>query len=248
MARRDEARARLAEQVRGPRQERLVEARARLEGDDNAVAIAERELERARDLAGSGVFPAQRVDERRREYDAAVARRDEDRAALAALRNGTTREELDQGRSALAAAEAELADIEVRVGRLAVTAPVAGRLDALPYELGERPRAGDVVAVLLAAGAPYARVYVPEPLLVAARQGAPAEVVADGDSRVFSGRVRRLSSEATFTPHYALTERDRSRLSYLAEIELDDPAARELPTGVPVEARFPAAAVEGKPR
>ncbi len=59
-----------------------------------------------------------------------------------------------------------------------MTAPVAGRLDALPYELGERPRAGDVVAVLLAAGAPYARVYVPEPLLVAARQGAPAEVVA----------------------------------------------------------------------
>ncbi|HEX2465568.1 MAG TPA: HlyD family efflux transporter periplasmic adaptor subunit [Thermoanaerobaculia bacterium] len=248
LARRDEARARLAELVRGPRQELLAEARARLEGDDNAVAIAERELERARDLAGSGVFPAQRVDERRREYDAAVARRDEDRAALAALRNGTTREELDQGRSALAAAEAELADIEVRVGRLAVTAPVAGRLDALPYELGERPRAGDVVAILLAAGAPYARVYVPEPLLVAARQGVAAEVVADGDPRVFRGRVRRLSSEATFTPHYALTERDRSRLSYLAEIELDDPAARELPTGVPVEARFPTAAVAEEER
>jgi HlyD family secretion protein len=241
VARRDEARARLAELVRGPRRELLAEARARLEGDENATAIAERELERARDLAGSGVFPAQRVDERRREYDAAVARRDQDRAALDALRNGTTPEELDQARSALAAAEAELADIEVRVSRLAVTAPAAGRLDALPFELGERPRPGDVVAILLTAGAPYARVYVPEPLLVAARQGAPAEVVADGDTRVFRGRVRRLSAEATFTPHFALTERDRSRLSYLAEIELEDPAARDLPTGVPVEARFPGA-------
>jgi HlyD family secretion protein len=246
VARRNEAEARLAELVRGPRHELLAEARARLEGDENAVAIAERELERARDLAGSGVFPAQRVDERRREYDAAVARRDEDRAALDALRNGTTREELDQGRSALAAAEAELADIEIRVARLAVTAPVAGRLDALPFELGERPRAGDVVAILLTAGAPYARVYVPEPLLVAARQGAPAEVVADGDPRVLRGRVRRLSAEAAFTPHFALTERDRSRLSYLAEIELDHPAARDLPTGVPVEARFPGAVAVGE--
>ena len=121
-------------------------------------------------------------------------------------------------------------------------APAAGRLDALPYELGERPRAGDVVAVMLAAGAPYARVYVPEPLLVAARQGADASVKTDGDARVYRGHVRRLSAEAAFTPHYALTEHDRGRLAYLAEIELDDPAARELPTGVPVEARFPPAA------
>jgi HlyD family secretion protein len=242
MARRDEARARLAELVRGPRREQLAEARALVEGDENLVEIAERELERVRSLHDLGVMAAQSLDQRTRDYNAAVARRNQDRAALDALQNGTTREELDQARGALAAAEAELADVEVRFARLMVTAPVTARLDALPYELGERPRPGDVVAVLLAAGAPYARVYVPEPLLVAARQGAAAEVVADGDPRVFRGRVRRLSSEATFTPHYALTERDRSRLSYLAEIDLDEPAARELPTGVPVEARFPTAA------
>ena len=248
VARRDEARARLAELVRGPRQERLAEARARLEGDETRWPSRSASSSGRATSRAAACTPRSASTNAVASYDAAVARRDEDRAALAALSNGTTREELDQGRSALAAAEAELADIEVRVGRLAVTAPVAGRLDALPYELGERPRAGDVVAIMLADGAPYARVYVPEPLLVAARQGAAAEVVADGDPRIFRGRVRRLSSEATFTPHYALTERDRGRLSYLAEIELDDPTARELPTGVPVEARFPAAAVAGKQR
>jgi HlyD family secretion protein len=237
-ARRDETTARLAELVRGPRRELITEARARLEGDESALSVAELELRRATELAASGVVAAARVDERRRERDAALARRDQDQAALAALLHGATGEELDQARGALAAAEAELADIEVRVRRLAVSAPVAGRLDALPYELGERPRAGDVVAVLLAAGAPYARVYVPEPLLIAARQGAPAEVRVDGDARAFPGHVRRLSAEAAFTPHFALTERDRSRLAYLAEIELDSAAARGLPTGVPVEVRF----------
>ena len=246
VAQRDEARARLAELVRGPRRESIVEARARLEGDESAVAVAARELERARDLLESGVVPAQNVDQRRREHDEALARRDQDRAALDALENGPTREVLDQARSALAAADAAVADVEVRFARLRVTAPVAGRLDALPFELGERPRAGDVVAVMLTAGAPYARIYVPEPLLIAARQGAAAEVKADGDSRIHRGHVRRLSAEASFTPHYALTERDRSRLSYLAEVELDDPEASDLPTGVPVEVRFPAATSRGE--
>jgi HlyD family secretion protein len=219
----------------------MVAARAGLAGAESTLEIAERELERASDLAESGVVPAAHVDQRRRERDAALAARDQDRAALAALLEGTTAEELAQGRSALTAAEAELADVAVRSARLAVAAPVAGRLDALPYELGERPAAGRVVAVVLADGAPYARVYVPEPLLVAARQGARADIRADGDPRVFAGRVRRLSSEATFTPHYALTERDRSRLAYLAEIEIEEPAARDLPTGVPVEVSFPEA-------
>jgi HlyD family secretion protein len=238
VAQRDQAKARLAELVRGPRHERVTEARALVVGDDNLVEIATRELERIRKLQAEGVVAAQDLDQRRRDYNAAVARRDQDRAALAALENGTTREELDQARQAMAAAQAELADLEVRAARLRVTAPVAGRLDALPFELGERPRAGDVIAILLAAGQPYARVYVPEPLLVAAHQGATAEVTVDGQTRAFRGHVRLLSAEAAFTPHFALTERDRSRLAYLAEIELDEEAARALPTGVPVEARF----------
>lgn len=238
-ARRDEAAARLAELRRGPRGERIAEARAGLAGAESSLAIAERELERARRLAADGIVPIAGVDERRRERDTALARRDQNRAVLEALVEGATREELAQAESAVAAAEAEVAEVAVRVDRLTVHAPVAGRLDALPYELGERPGTGSVVAVLLAAGAPYARVHVPEPLLLAARPGARAEILVDGEDRVFRGHVRRLSSEAAFTPHYALTERDRSRLAYLADIELEEDEALGLPTGVPVEVRFP---------
>ena len=46
---------------------------------------------------------------------------------------------------------------------------------------------------------------------------------------------RYLAIDAEFTPYYSLTEADRSRLSYLAEVELDGAAAAELPAGVPVE-------------
>jgi HlyD family secretion protein len=50
--------------------------------------------------------------------------------------------------------------------------------------------------------------------------------------------VRYISSEAAFTPYYSLNERDRGRLSFLAEIVLTEPDAAKLPTGMPVEARL----------
>jgi HlyD family secretion protein len=88
---------------------------------------------------------------------------------------------------------------------------------------------------MLADTAPYARVYVPEPLRVRIRPGLDVTVRVDGVDEPFGGRVRSVSHDAVFTPYYALTERDRSRLAYVAEVDLVDPQARDLPTGIPVE-------------
>jgi HlyD family secretion protein len=95
-----------------------------------------------------------------------------------------------------------------------------------------------VVAVLLAGEAPHARVYLPEPLRTRVSVGDPASVYVDGIEQPFSGRVRRVSADPAFTHYYSLTERDRSRLSYLTEVELVDEAARKLPAGVPLRAAF----------
>jgi HlyD family secretion protein len=95
-----------------------------------------------------------------------------------------------------------------------------------------------VVAILLADGAPYARVYVPEPDRVRVVPGARAAVHVDGVEGELPGRVRTVSQEAAFTPYYALTERDRGRLSYVAKIDLEGEAARALPTGLPLEAEL----------
>ena len=51
--------------------------------------------------------------------------------------------------------------------------------------------------------------------------------------------MRYVSAEASFTPYYALTQKDRSRLSYLAEVTLDDARAARLPAGVPVQVHMP---------
>jgi len=60
-------------------------------------------------------------------------------------------------------------------------------------------------------------------------------VDVDGIAQPFSGTLRYIAGEASFTPYFALTQRDRSRLAYLAEIDLGEPGALGLPAGVPVE-------------
>jgi len=235
---RQRAAARLAELERGPRPERIAEARARVEGAEGTLETARRELVRSQELVRQGVAAEARLDQQRAAFDQALAERDAAAAGLAERVEGTTEEELAQARAGLAEAEAALSELRVRAARLEVRAPKAGRVDALPFELGERPPAGAVVAVLLAEGAPYARVYVPEAIRARVTPGTPARIAIDGIEREFAGRVRSVASEASFTPYFALTERDRGRLVYLAKVDLVEPEAHALPTGVPVEAAF----------
>ena len=91
--------------------------------------------------------------------------------------------------------------------------------------------------MLLSGEQPHARVYVPERLRASVRAGSPATLFVDGVSEPVKGRVRWVATEAAFTPYFALTERDRGRLSYVAKIDIVE-AGERLPDGVPLEAVF----------
>jgi len=244
-ARLDEARAllaqhaaRLAELQRGPRAERIVQARATLAGAEGTLEVAIHELNRVRPLVEKQLLTPQDLDNARSAYDTAQAARDAASAALSELEHGTTQEELDQAVAARAAAAAAVRGLEVSLELLTVRAPVPGVVDDLPLEAGERPALGAVVAVLLTGEAPHARVYLPEPLRTRVSVGDAARVYVDGVEQPFHGRVRRVSADPAFTPYYSLTERDRSRLSYLTEVELVDEEARRLPAGIPLHVVF----------
>ena len=133
------------------------------------------------------------------------------------------------------------------LGKLAVVAPRAGVVDSLPYKLGDQAPVGAPLAILLVGDAPYARVYVPEPIRAQRRRRHERRsVFVDGTRRRHSpARVRMIRSEPSFTPYYALIGKDAARLSYLAEVELDDDKHAELPAGLPVRVEF--AAVSAQP-
>lgn len=233
------AEARLAELVRGPRREDIAQARARLAGAESRKATDEKEYTRVADLVDRKLASPSDLDAAFARRDLSRAERDGAAAALEALLEGTTVEELDQARAAADEARAVLDDARIGLSRLTLRAPRDGTVDAIPYKHGDRPPAGAPVVVLLADQAPYARVYVPEAARARVAPGLAAVVTVDGLDGAFEGVVRYVSAEAAFTPYYALTERDRGRLTYVAEVTLSSEAARALPSGLPVEVDFP---------
>jgi HlyD family secretion protein len=194
-------------------------------------------LDRERSLVDQNYTSANRVDILEGALNEAVARQQEAAAALALLNEGTRSETIEQARADVAAHQANVDQLELTLARTAVVAPVSGMVDALPLELGERPQPGQTLAVLLAHGRTYARIHIPEPLRTRLNSGDRALVRVDGVPSDFAAKIRWISSDAAFTPYFALTQRDRSRLAYLAEVDLQEQT--DLPMGIPVEVRFP---------
>lgn len=82
---------------------------------------------------------------------------------------------------------------------------------------------------------PWARVYVPEPFRAGMKPGKDYQLKIDGLPQTFNATLRSISSEASFTPYFALTEKDRSRLVYVAELDIQGEAATALTAGTPVQ-------------
>jgi HlyD family secretion protein len=234
-----ESERRLAELVQGPRAREIDEARAAANGAASTYVTDRREYERVRSLVERKLLADSELDQARARRDASAAARDQAQARLKLLLEGTRSEQVQQAQAAVERAQAALAELETTAARYEVRATRDGIVEALPYKLGERPPAGAPVAVLLADGTPYARVYVPEPLRARFTAGRKVNLSVDGIDATLDGAVRYVSAEATYTPYYALTQKDRSRLSYLAEVAVADPKAAKLPAGIPVRARVP---------
>ncbi len=178
-------------------------------------------------------------------FDQALAARDAGRAGLQnaqeqlrILTNGTREEDLRAGEAYLDAAKAVLASENKKLADLTILATRDGILDNLPWNLGERVTTGSPVAIVLAGKAPYARIYVPEPYRVKVKVGDQLVVHVDGLQKTLTGTLRWISTEAAFTPYYALNQEERARLMYLAEVQLPDSEAH-LPNGVPAQVELP---------
>lgn len=233
MANHEQATARLAELERGPRTELILEAEAKLAAAEAQAVTDLNDYQRAREMFKRELSSQSVLDHAEGSWKSSAAAERAARQELSALQNGTTFEELQQARAAVAESSAMVALAEVDLQRSDILAPVDGRVDKLLYLVGERPAAGATIAVLLADARVYARVYVPEPLRAQITPGTRLQVQVDGVAEPLTGVVRWVSADASFTPYFALTEYDRSRLSYLAEIDLPE-AARELPSGLPL--------------
>jgi HlyD family secretion protein len=229
-----EARARFDELVRGPRYEQIAAARANVAGAGDELEFRRSDHARVQQLHARGLASPEQLDRAKAALDAADAALALYRAQLQELLNGTTAEALSQAEQAVNRSEARRDLLQVDVARHDIRAPVDGIVDSRLFELGERPAAGEVVMVVLSGPQAYARIYVPEAVRVHVVPGLEAKILIDGLPEAVNGRVRWVASEATYTPYFALTERDRGRLTYRAKVDITDSIDR-LPGGVPVQ-------------
>jgi HlyD family secretion protein len=195
----------------------LARAEAALAAAETAAAVALIDRERAEKLRRDRVASEQDLERARLAHDEAEAR-------------------LREAGAALAAARKRRADLELG-------APVSGVVDQLPFDLGERVPAGAVLAVLLSDEEAWVRVWIPEQGFARVGPGTPASVSIDGLGGPLRAAVLDVAREPSFTPHYALTARDRAHLVYEARVGIVD-APQELRPGLPAEVEIRAGTAE----
>ncbi len=217
----------------GARSENKREANEKLVALTAQAKNAEAQLARTRSLVKQQLLPRADLDRAIASANSAQAEVRAAKASLDLLQNGSRSEDLAQAQARVSAMQAQLASAQIDFQRLTLRAPRAARVDSLPYKQGDQPAIGAPLAVLLVGDAPYARVYVPELMRTQVKIGDVVTVAIDGKANTYSGKVRMIRSEPSFTPYYALNGKDAARLSYLAEVSLGANAI-DLPAGVPV--------------
>ncbi|MCG9729104.1 HlyD family efflux transporter periplasmic adaptor subunit [Shewanella sp. Isolate13] len=224
--------------LKGAREEEIASARATVAGAQARLQESEANYRRIASMAKDNL--ASKAD-----LDRALASRDADNASLESaqenlreLVSGSREEDIRFALANLQASEAVLLGEQKKLDDLTIRATRDGILDNLPWNLGERVTQGSPLAVVLAGKAPFARVYVPEPYRVRISIGDALLVHVDGIDKPIEGKVSWIANEPAFTPYYALNQEERSRLMYLAEVQLPDSSA-SLPSGVPAQVEMP---------
>ncbi|MEO8366410.1 MAG: biotin/lipoyl-binding protein, partial [Pseudoxanthomonas sp.] len=144
-----QSREALSELEAGPRSEDIAQARANVAAAQAQAVDARAYYNRLQPLGRQKLVAAADVDRARAAAGNAEAQVRAVQAALLELERGTRSEQVAQGRSAVAAAEAQAATQVVSLEKLNVIAPRAGRIDSLPYKLGDQAPVGSPLAILL---------------------------------------------------------------------------------------------------
>ncbi|CAG20698.1 HlyD family secretion protein [Photobacterium profundum] len=239
-AKADEAKADayLLRLTNGERAEDIAAAQAKLSRANAMLVEAKISYQRTSKLVLQKLASLAAKDKARAEKDGAQADYDSANENYAKMTNGERPEDIKQAQASLAAANAEVTLQQQILNDLTVTATRNGVLDSLPFNVGERVPVNGIVAAIQADTVPYARVYVPEPYRVKLKAGDSLVVYVDGLDSPFTGTLRWIATEPSFTPYYALNEEDRARLVYLAEIDLPI-EGKDLPAGVPAQVEMP---------
>ncbi|MEX2443476.1 MAG: efflux RND transporter periplasmic adaptor subunit [Alkalispirochaeta sp.] len=207
----------------GAREEDIRGAEAGLTEARAAMTLAERTLERVRNLHAAGSTTDSELDRVETQYSQARARVDAAEAQLQRLESLVRPEERRRAQAVVSEAETAVARAERQLAHAVISAPRDGTVTVVVREAGEIVSPGTPVVVVADLSTVYLTIYVSERRLGEVKLGAEATVRVDGmpDTR-FAGSVSRIAEQAEFTPRNVQTEDARAQLVYAVEIVLDN--------------------------
>ena len=230
----EEARARLAnllaQQQRPEEIEVLVARRRQAQA---GLDLATQELRRTRELFQRGVIAKSRLDQAEATFRESQAGLQQVEQQIQTGRLTARVQEIAATRAAVEAAEAMVAQAQVRLERRRVAAPAAGVVQEVLFRPGEMVTAAQPVVALLPPERLRVRFFVPEPLVSRLRLGQTVAVRCDGCTADLRARISFVSREAEFTPPVIFGPTERAKLVFMAEATPEGATAALLP-GQPV--------------
>lgn len=136
-----------------------------------------------------------------------------------------TQKALDDARSSLEQAKANLAWSETRLNRRRANAPVAGSIEEVYFRPGETVLPGRPVVALLPPSNLKLRFYAPETEVAAISIGQTVTVTCDACPAGLAAKVTFIARSAEYTPPVIYSMEERAKMVFLIEARPDDPAS-----------------------
>ena len=199
----------------------LAAAEAEITSRQSALEFAKSDFERGQELMKTGFITKQVFEQRKRNYDSAVA----------AVQSFTSQR--DQALSQIANAEAEVDRVQSIIDDLTLVSPRLGRVQYQLARAGEVVAAGAPIVTILDLTDVYMTIFLPAADAGRVGVGDEARIILDPiPDYVIPATVSFVAADAQFTPKTVETTDERAKLMFRMKLKVDPQVLQQFYTRV----------------
>jgi HlyD family secretion protein len=199
----------------------LAAAEAEITSRQSALEFAKSDFQRGQELMKTGFITKQVFEQRKRNYDSAVA----------AVQSFTSQR--DQALSQIANSEAEVDRIQSIIDDLTLVSPRLGRVQYQLARAGEVVAAGAPIATILDLTDVYMTIFLPAADAGRLTVGDEARIILDPvPDYVIPATVSFVAADAQFTPKTVETTDERAKLMFRTKLKIDPQILQQFYTRV----------------
>jgi HlyD family secretion protein len=199
----------------------LAAAEAEITSRQSALEFAKSDFQRGQELMKTGFITKQVFEQRKRNYDSAVA----------AVQSFTSQR--DQALSQIANSEAEVDRVQSIIDDLTLVSPRLGRVQYQLARAGEVVAAGAPIVTILDLTDVYMTIFLPAADAGRLTVGDEARIILDPvPDYVIPAKVSFVAADAQFTPKTVETTDERAKLMFRTKLKIDPQILQQFYTRV----------------